>query len=87
MSGEFELFDCDMYPEDDEPEHICTCSADHDDLEHAENLCSACGLLIYDPWGICVPDSHQHESNSHQSAADSRQPTTPQPTDSGKGER
>lgn len=50
MSQEFELFDCDMYPDDDEPEHVCSCNAMHDDLEHAENLCSACGLMIVDPW-------------------------------------
>ena len=35
---------------DDEPEHVCTCSVIHDDLEHAENLCNACGLMIVDPW-------------------------------------
>lgn len=50
MSNEFELFDCDVYPDDDEPEHVCTCNVMHDDLEHAENLCSACGLMIVDPW-------------------------------------
>lgn len=38
------------YEEDDEPEHVCTCNVIHDDLEHAENLCSACGLMLYDPW-------------------------------------
>ena len=50
MSNEFELFDCDIYPDDDEPEHVCTCNVIHDDLETAENLCMACGLMIVDLW-------------------------------------
>ena len=32
--------------DDEEPEHVCSCNAMHDDLEHAENLCSACGLML-----------------------------------------
>lgn len=51
MSQEFELFDCDMYPPDDEPEDVCQCGAFHDDLEHGENLCSACGVQIVDVFG------------------------------------
>ena len=49
MSGEFELYDRDDYDERDyEPSDVCECSAMHDDLEHAENICSACGLQIVD---------------------------------------
>lgn len=51
MSQEFELFDCDMTPEDDEPEQVCQCGAFHDDLEHGENQCGACGLPIFDVFG------------------------------------
>lgn len=51
MSQEFELFDCDMYPPDDEPEAVCQCGAFHDDLEHAENVCGACGMQIIDIFG------------------------------------
>lgn len=51
MSDEFELFDCDMYPEDCEKEEVCQCGAFHDDLEHGENLCGACGLPIFDVFG------------------------------------
>lgn len=49
--GEFQpADDIDLWDEDDEPEAVCTCNVIHDDLEHAENLCSACGLMLYDPW-------------------------------------
>lgn len=51
MSQEFELFDCDIYPPDDEPEAACQCGAFHDDLEHAANLCGACGMPIIDIYG------------------------------------
>jgi len=46
--------DIDLWDEDDEPEHVCSCCVIHDDLEHAENLCSACGMMIVDPWATPV---------------------------------
>lgn len=47
--------------DDDEPEHVCSCNAMHDDLEYAENLCSACGLMIYDPWAPAQESSSGKE--------------------------
>ena len=47
--------DIDLWDEDDdESEAVCTCCVIHDDLEHAENLCNACGLMLVDPWATPV---------------------------------
>lgn len=48
--SEFQPEDHDPYEgyDDPEPDTTCQCAAMHDDLEHAENLCSACGCPIID---------------------------------------
>lgn len=57
--------DIDLWVEDDEPEHVCTCNVMHDDLEHAENLCSACGLMIADPWGPAYVSAAQQQKDGN----------------------
>lgn len=57
--------------EEREPDDVCQCGAFHDDLEHGENLCGACGLPIFDVFG----------------PTDVVYPMTLQSAESGKGEK